>query len=290
MKHLFICVISFCALLFASCNQDDVVVESGADSEGDVCVNVPAFVSEDGSRVNVTVYDGIGAQFSWSATDKIGCFSKEGGLLRFDIQPSDANSRQAHFKGAGFSIAASTEYCAFFPFNDATAAATAVPVDFTGQKQIGNMNTAHLGNYDYLYSPYQESNVRGELIFGMHHLVALVQFKLTMPEADNFKQFILKGHYGCRFLDKGYYDLTSSSPSLAWTTQNSQFVLDLQDISTTAANQEIVLYAMMAPKDYRSNWFEIQVVGDNRTYTTGQLFGLRNFQAGMGHGIVRTLY
>lgn len=291
MKYLFYFAASLCSLLFWSCNQESEVVESLVEDESGVRVSVPAFEPEDGSRVNIDIVEATGAVFTWSATDKIGTFSDEGGLLRFDLQASDAGSNVAHFKGAGFSLSPLSQYCAFYPY--AAATVDRVPVSYTGQKQVGNNTSSHLGTYDYIYSPFVSTNARGEVIFGMKHMGSLVRFQLTMPAADTYSKLRLQGYYGCRFLHNGYYNLNDPEAGLAWPLAPAQadyFEMDLQDIATTAPGQVITLYAMVAPKDYTAQRWVVEVVGSLKTYKSDFEYVGKNFLPGKSYRVVETMH
>lgn len=292
MKYLFYFATTLCSVLFWSCNQDSSVLEPQVESEGGVSFCVPAFEQEDGSRVNITINESTGANFTWGADDKIGTFSNEGGLLRFDIKPSDANSNEAHFMGAGFALEPTAEYCSFYPFKG-EAMLNRVPVDYTGQTQVGNNSTAHLGAYDHIYSPFQSTNARGEVIFEMKHLGSLVRFQFTMPAADTYSRFRIVGFYGCRFLSKGYYDLNNATPTIKWSTPGSFFLMNLQDIETTAPGQVITLYAMLAPENYTNKFLTFEITGEHGYYinTTGLTgkYGTKDLQPGKSYRIDESL-
>ena len=75
------------------------------------------------------------------------------------------------------------QYDAYFPFiEDIMLDRTAVPVDYTNQKQTGNNNMAHLGAHDYL-AAQGTTNGQGGVNYTFQRMGAVAILNFTVPDA-----------------------------------------------------------------------------------------------------------
>ena len=238
---------SLAAIFALSACNNDVTEVVNVDSEyiNSVKVTVDDFISETGTRTAYTV-DAEGFHFQWAAGDTLGIYPVGGDQVAFPISEGDG-SATAQFDGGAWKLRSSYQYAAYYPFSAANyhLSETSLPVTYTGQTQDGNGSTAHLASYDYLACAATAPNGDGGIDMTMNHLGCFVRLQLTMPEADTYSKVTIESS-DAKFVTSGTVDLTQSEPSITANKSTATMTIDLKNISTTAANEVITLYAMVA--------------------------------------------
>ena len=174
-------------LAFTACSEELTEVPSSTLKQ--IVMTATDFETEDESRTNFQITS-AGAEFSWAANDTVGIFPNEGAQAYFPMT-SGAGTKSANFTGGGWALKDASTYAAYYPFiGDFYLNKNAIPVDFSGQVQTGDASTAHLGAYDYMAAiPATPKN--GNVSFAFKHLGALVQLKLTVPQATTLNSITL---------------------------------------------------------------------------------------------------
>lgn len=206
-------------------------------------------------------------RFSWSVNDTVGIFPSGGSQIYFLVD-SDGEASSASFDGGAWMPKEGYSFYAYFPFiGDYYLNATQVPVSFTGQKQIGNNNSDHFQQYDYMYTPVttydQGSNA---FRFSFKHLITCVLPWVELPA----------GHYTGLdlsideplFVTKGNYNLTADNPAITGKEYSNAFHVDL-DISFTQT-ETLIAYVPLAPLNISGKTLTITITdeaGKQYTYT-----------------------
>lgn len=266
MKSIFKYCLYLCAFFLWSCDQEDVI---SVDSDA-IGVVVKEFEPEDGSRIDVTV-NTAGATFVWSPGDKIGTFSDDPltGDLYFTLSAANGTNL-AYFNGGGYALKKNTKYCAYYPYDRLHGAVlNNISVSYSGQAQSGNNSTAHIGNYDFLYCPYTETNDQAGVVFNMNHFGSLVQFNLTVPAVDNLSRMVLAVPATNPLMMRGTYDLSSDTPVFTPTSTSTKIEVSLSNIQTTAGDV-VTIYAMLPPCDYSAAdvYLTVYLYGSHVYYST----------------------
>lgn len=164
-------------------------------------------------------YDGTkqGVYFDWTENDVVGIFpltNKEAQQLKYNCTTvtTTAESAQdgiskAQFApdNAEFAWTSGNSYRVYYPFTSVATNITAIPLDYTGQVQVGKpdmtdyykpggdkevylatekSSSEHLSAKSFLLSDAATPN-NGNLSFRMHHLGGAVRFFLSMPKTIN---------------------------------------------------------------------------------------------------------
>lgn len=191
---------AFTLLALSACDNEALLPDAPQMNEPDnpnACVLVAKDFHWEGneSRTALTI-DGNVAKFSWTTGDKVGILPDEGAQVYFTIpeakalaegdELTDEQRRKASFDGGAWALKAESNYAAYYPFiKDFDLPRTAVPLKYTGQKQTGNNNAAHLGAYDYMGARPVTTNANGGgVTFDFDHVGALVLLEFTVPEAN----------------------------------------------------------------------------------------------------------
>ena len=234
-----------------------------SDTSGNVYIIGKDFSwEENDSRTSLKVEDGL-AKFGWTPGDRVGILPDEGAQVFFAIpEPKEGEqlTNKAKFDGGAWALKAESDYAAYYPFvKDFDLDRTAVPVLYTGQKQVGNNNTAHLGDYDYMGSRPVQTNVNGGVTFDFDHVGALVLVKFTVPKAGTVLKNITLRAEDAGFTIDGTYDLTSQEgfPVTATTTSDAM-TMDVE-YTTIADNEEVTVYLMTAPVDLSDKTLDVSV-------------------------------
>ena len=219
------------------------------------------------SRTALTIEDKV-AKFSWTPGDQVGILPDAGAQVYFTIpepevgvELTDEQRRKASFDGGAWALKATSTYAAYYPFiKDFDLQRTAVPVDYTGQKQTGNNNAAHLGAYDYMGArPVQTNENGGGVTFDFDHVGALVLLQFTVPEAGTQLTGVTLSADGAAFTTAGTYDLTSTEGFPITPTETAESMTIGLDYTTTADDETVTLYFMCAPIDLSGKKLSVSV-------------------------------
>ncbi|MBQ6577702.1 MAG: BspA family leucine-rich repeat surface protein [Bacteroidales bacterium] len=242
--------------------------ESSTDSSGDfdkVIIKAHNFVWAEGAqtKTSLTINENDGAVFSWAAGDIVGIYPDVGTQVRFPIvEGLGNNTNVAKFTGGGWAVKGAHEYMAYYPFiPDMDLDKTAVPADYTGQIQDGNNSTSHLSPFDYMAAA-ASAPTDGEISFDFKHLGALLMLNLTVPKIGEYTTLVLTCH-GVPFVTKGTIDITAENPEITPTDWNNEFIINLNNLTTTQANENVVIYALIPPVDMSGQTITVNLRGDH---------------------------
>lgn len=272
------------ALLLAFIACTDEIAEVQSSELKQIVITAPDFETETGSRTNFQITSS-GAEFSWAANDTVGIFPNEGAQAYFPMT-SGAGTKSANFTGGGWALKDASTYAAYYPFiGNFYLNKNAIPVDYTGQVQIGDASTVHLGAYDYMAAAPSTPN-DGSVNFAFKHLGALIQLKLTLPQASTLNSVTLIAESEA-FAIKGTIDVMASAPSIASVTSAKEIKLNLLDVKTTEANQVVTLYMMLPPADLSAQTLKAVVVSDKGNQEV--ILDSKNFLAGKAYALSGSL-
>ena len=270
---------SIALLSLASCT-DEVQELAGEQSQAlkQIVMTTQDFQPEADSRTVYQIADGA-VKCTWAENDTVGVFPDKGGQVYFPMI-SGAGTKNASFDGEGWALKDGRTYGAYYPFiADILLDRNAVPVSYTGQKQVGNSSMAHLGDYDYMVAAPTAPEY-GSAQFMFKHLSALIQLKITVPQPATLTSVKLVTENNLFFVE-GEVDLMETTPSIAPITPANEIELALQDISTTQANQEVMLYMMIPPTNLRAQTLKAifqtdkgkeEVVLDSKNFQSGTIY------------------
>ena len=235
------------------------------------------FEFEETTRSFVTIGEN-GASFTWGEDDVIGIFPDKGDQVSFAMKEG-AGTQTATFSGGGWALKSSAKYAAYYPHDYENRDLTAIPVSYHGQTQNGNGNTDHIGEYDFMAASVSTPE-NGAVAFDMQHLGALVQLTITIPEPSTLSKVILDS--SIPFIKTGTIDLTAESLAIMPEDQSNTLEIRLNNVATTEANENIIIYFMTAPVDLSSSNITATVNSEDGTKYKAELTGL-NFKAGKAY-------
>ena len=225
-------------------------------------LSVENFVSENISRTDFII-DETGANFIWAENDTVGIFPNEGDQLGFPMSEG-AGASVATFTGGGWSLKESSKYYAYFPFSrtnfDASDRINNIDVCYIGQSQNGNNNTKSLGSFDFMAAAETTSS-NGALNFNFKHLGCLLKIDLTVNAATSYKKLSLNISEPL-FTTEAKIKLQDNPVVLHPTNMTTSLSMDLKNI-TTAVNEKIVLYMMIAPTNLSNKKINFVLTDEN---------------------------
>ncbi|MBR5593838.1 MAG: fimbrillin family protein [Bacteroidaceae bacterium] len=264
--------------------SEEALIENTPFSNNDgtikeICITGKNFLIDSETRSSVSITES-GASFTWDEDDVIGIFPNEGDQVSFAMSEG-AGTQTATFSGGGWALKSSATYAAYYPHVYENRDMTKIPVSYLGQTQNGNNNTAHIGTYDFMAASVATPS-NGVVAFDMQHLGCLVQLKITMPEKKTLSSVTLSADEEI-FVEKGYIDLSVATPSIVPTQTTSSLKLDLKNVTTTAANEDVVINFMMAPVDMSGKTLTI------RNGNAEAKVNAKNFEKGKAYQLVAQL-
>lgn len=273
---------ALCALLLSlsACSNEDEL-QAGISKEDVNSITMTATDFEYPTTRTDFEIGSSGAAFKWAANDTVGIFPNEGSQVYFPMT-SGAGTNSATFTGGGWALKSSATYAAYYPFiGNMYLDQTKIPVSYTGQTQTGNGSTTHLGAYDFMAASATTAE-NGGVNFTFKHLGCLVQLKITVPNAGTLSSITLSADEEV-FVEKGYIDLTTATPTIVSTQTASSLNINLKDVTTTATNEVVTVYFMMAPVD---------MTGKTLTVKAGNAEGTveaKNFKEGTAYQLTASL-
>lgn len=272
---------ALCVLLLSlsACSNEDEL-QAGISTEDVNSITMTATDFEYPTTRTDFEIGSSGAAFKWAANDTVGIFPNEGSQVYFPMT-SGAGTNSATFTGGGWALKSSATYAAYYPFiGNMYLDQTRIPVSYTGQTQTGNGSTAHLGAYDFMAASATTAE-NGGVNFAFKHLGCLVQLKITVPNAGTLSTVTLSSDEEV-FVEEGYMDLTATTPTIVSTQTANSLNIDLKDVTTTATNEVVTVYFMMAPVD---------MTGKVLTIKVGDIVGIveaKNFEKGKAYQLKTT--
>lgn len=216
-----------------------------------------------------------GAAFKWAANDTVGIFPNEGSQVYFPMT-SGAGTNSATFTGGGWALKSSATYAAYYPFiGNMYLDQTKIPVSYTGQTQTGNGSTAHLGAYDFMAASATTAE-NGGVNFTFKHLGCLVQLKITVPDVGTLSSVTLSADEEV-FVEKGYIDLTATTPIIVSTQTASSLNINLKEVTTTVTDEVVTVYFMIAPADMTGKTLTVKFGDTEKTVEA------KNFETGKAY-------
>ena len=268
-------------LAFASCTSD--IQELNTEQSPllkQIVMTTVDFEPEAGSRTLYDIADGA-VKCTWASNDTVGVFPDKGAQAYFPMT-TGAGTKKAQFSGGGWTLTDGSTYAAYYPFiGDMYLNRNAVPVNYDGQKQVGNGSMAHLGDYDYMVATPTVPEF-GSANFMFKHLSALVQLKLTIPQPATLTSVKLVAENKA-FAQEGKVDIMADVPSITPATTATELELTLQDVSTTEENQVVTLYMMLPPTDLSNQTLKAVIASDKGNQEIA--LESKNFQAGKAYGL-----
>ena len=274
-------VASIALLTFVSCTDDmqELKTEQSQFSK-QIVMTTQDFQQEVGGRTLYGIADGA-VTCTWAENDTVGVFPNEGIQTAFPMS-SGAGTKKATFDGGGWALKDGNTYAAYYPnIGEYYLDKHALPVDYTGQTQVGNASMAHLGAYDYMVAAPTVPEF-GSANFVFKHLSALVQLKLTIPQPATITSVKLVTETDA-FAVKGKVDIMADAPVITPVVSAKEVVLGLKDMVTTEANQVITLYMMLPPADLSTKTLKAIIITDRGRQEVA--LGSKNFKAGTAYAL-----
>lgn len=251
---------AFLVLLW-SCNAIDYSSYIDDNKVEQVSMSMAPFEDEEegGSETKASIWiEGTTRHIAWEDTDEVGIFPDAGGYqLGFSLE-GQGGKTNADFDGGGWALLTTAKYAAYFPFRFENKDRSKIPVSYLGQVQTGEFNTSHLGPYTFCAS-VPTPCVNRRVNFTLDQIGTLVWFTLTMPVAATYKEVSLVTDDNL-FVASGTYSLVEGSTYEITPTSMAKAVkIDLNNVTTTAPNQAINVFMMVAPTDLTDHSYKLYV-------------------------------
>ena len=270
-KHfLYCCFLAGVLSLPNSCSSElKSDIDEGRVESFSVSLDPLIFEDDLGSLTRSSIEKDEGGYYQvWTEGDVIGVFPNTGSQIEFAIQPAYYNQRSAVFDGGGWALRTGYQYAAYYPFNYDYKDKSALPVNFIGQKQVGNNNMAHINRYNFFVSKNAIVAESSSLEFGVQFVGHLCRFIFTMPEAGNFTKLRIKSS-AIDFAKTATMDISGADPIMSDVKTARKVILELEGISTAAADEVITLYMWLCPRDLTGTVLTAEVVSDaGKVYRT----------------------
>lgn len=227
-------------LSFFSCDsQADSVVSQESEDVEQISVRIlPTETEELVSRL--VPEDDTLIKFLFEENDTLGIFPSVGGQVEFPIKEESVGKSNASFTGGGWTLRGGYTYSAYYPFNFYNRNVEAVPISYLGQKQKGSDNRDHLRNYFFFAAP-PVTVQDGALNFIVSHQGSVMKLTLKMPNAKTWASVSVYTDAEV-FPIKKTINLQEASLKQTPVAYADRVSIDLDEVKTTAENEEIVVW------------------------------------------------
>lgn len=268
------------AAMLSACSDEAVISESPSNNITGVTISAPDFIPDGDllTRTEINISQ-LGAEFLWQADDLVGIYPDEGTQVRFPME-NGAGSSTAKFDGGGWAVKGAYSYMAYYPFiPDMNMDKTAIPADYSGQRQHGSNNHDHIGHYDYMTATHKTPTEDGTVGFDFLHMGALVRLTLPVTIPGSYKELVIQTNGDIPVC--GTFDITKEKISLEVTNTTHEFVIALDDINTVNVGEEIIIFFMFPPANLlscetyailRSDNIELKYPLQPKNYEAGKIY------------------
>lgn len=252
-------------LLLAGCTSEETLQ---VETLREVSATLNGFNQDESiTRTAYNISEETGFQTVWAEGDVLGIYPIGGDQVSFPLSDG-VGTTTAKFDGGSWALRGTYEYAAYYPFSTDfyTIDQTAIPVSFLGQVQTGNNSTAHLAAYDFMAAAGTQPSSNGSVDLQFNHVGCFLRMQLTMPNAGTYTSVSIETDGGS-FTTQGTVNLAATTPALSATATSEKLTLGLNNVTTTEANQTIVLYMMVAPGNLSAHTLTFTVEDDaGKTY------------------------
>ena len=243
---------------------------------------VPVHEMNGSSRTAISIEDNA-LKFVWAVGDRIGILPTQGSQVYFTIDDEKAGGTRASFDGGSWALKPGHSYDAYFPFvPDIMLDRTAVPVDYTGQKQTGNNSMAHLGGKDYLAAK-GTTNENGGVNYVFQRMGSVAILKFTVPNAGTELKSVTLTADEAVFTTKGTIDMDDETLAVEPTETSESLTIALEEIETTEANEEVTVYFMCYPDQLAEKQLNVSIAYGDADETFDFVAVGKNMVAGNGY-------
>ena len=259
----------FLPLMAVMAGCTDMEEEALGTVSGDVksiSFSLPLYEGNDVADTRTDVNFGSGITFAWAENDTVGIFPVGGGQVEFPIS-SAAGTSQANFNGGKWALRGSERYAAYFPYDkwNVFRDSKSILLDYTGQVQVGNNNTEHLGHYDFLGSPAVYADSDGNLNFQLQRFVKMMDFRLTFPEAVEVSTVRVQADEPI-FITRQLLNISGDVPTVSDDGVSDELLLQVESCGQVVTGD---FYLSMAIQDLTPYQLRIQVTTtDNRFFSS----------------------
>lgn len=241
----YLATLIFVGGLLVSCSSDDSLEVMNVR---EIRATLNGFQSEESlTRTAYNISETKGFETVWAAGDILGIYPIGGDQVSFPISDG-VGTTSAKFDGGSWALRGEYKYAAYYPFSTDfyTTDQTAIPVSYLGQTQDGNNTTAHLATVDFMAAAGTQPSASGSVDLAFKHVGCFLRMQFTMPKAGTFTSVTITTDGG-NFTTEGTVNLAAVTPALSATSTDTKLTLGLSNVKTTADNQTITLYMMVAP-------------------------------------------
>ena len=238
--------------LCAACSDEDDVLSGSGTSGSNLTATIPAYQFDDGTRVNIS--DDL-QTFTWSDNDMLGIYYSDASTdAQTGYTVKQGGSSSGEFANDVFYLNPNKNYYAFYPYSSSFTT-TSAEVDFTGQKQGANGSAAHLGAYNYMYTPVTVES-SGSAKVNFKNLGSVMQLQLTASNAATFTSIDIVSD-NIKFITKGKASMIDGS--ITATEVSDSIRLPFEHGIALEAGDVLTANLLTAPVDMSSSNLTITV-------------------------------
>lgn len=247
MKRIVSCLVGI--ILLSACSQIEQSVPKDIILDGDIVEKVVFDVLpiKDGDDPEtkasaVPSADGKTVEFAWELDDMVGIYPDKGSQIYFKIEDG-AGSSSASFDGGGWALKQNSTYVSYYPFvADFFLSRDAIPISFSGQKQVGT--TPPFSGAKYVLASAPATSENGVLRFTYNTLNTIINVNATLPAGTYTKASLTVDE--TLFKEEGTFSLDNME--IIGTKFSNTLEIELENVALTEEGT-IPIYIMSAPVD-----------------------------------------
>ena len=187
-------------------------------------------------------------KFTFAQGDQLNVFPTpvDNSYMNFTLNPIADNPKEANFQQSAFTLRDGS-YCAVYPAQPPISGAS-IRLNFNGQEQTEDNNTAHLSAYDYCWAQASINNNTG--IFALEHRVSWLKLTIRTTDAASLTSLTVCADEGVPTIT--YINVTDGTVSLGERSSSDVLTLSLGGTAGihADANSSITAYLTIPSAKY----------------------------------------
>lgn len=307
-KKLKVCLFAVMALvLLPSCSQEDNL-ENRTDDVTDIKVSVSDFyyvggrdasdIAKSKRRISLN-FDEVTNElkFGWTQGDRVAVFGANS-EQQIGLQMKTVNEESgltAYFDSESYRLDEGKKYIAYYPAVNNLYQEQRIPVDYTGQVQDANNSTEHLGDKDYIVTPWTETAGINKISFAFQHVSAVLWLNIKMPDNGTAYKSVTLSADEPVFATSAKIDLEAvrmvtdgnrqyvDPACITDKTMAEKLSLDITGNVTADRNNMLKVWMMVLPADFTGHTMTVTVETESADKIVYTLNPEKNFLPGRAY-------
>ena len=290
----------------ASCSEYNPGIRDMGSPElnvNEITVVAPDLEEDGGTKTNLD----RGTVFSWENDDRLGFVPASATEYPEVVQPMmfyvadvSLDGKSAKYRGNGWGLLKGARYYSCYPY-DAAGTVSSVHVNYSGQVQVSDGGSEHLGDYDYMHTWADIASDEDDITIQYRRIGCTARMVFTIPSEYRTTAFtgLTLSADKAVFMTSGIYNPLQEYPICGTAGQAETVTFSNRQMScsftmalgggdgiTCDTEGQLTIYAMMSPTAWAGQNIEVCLDGSKpgskeTVHLSGRITPSKNQSAGV---------